>query len=192
MYILWFSIPLRFSIQHNTLNTVFVMLIFSKQFMSCMTSNFLFKNNAMKVCILKPSKGIREQPNYMVLEDLLMQLFQLCAECGHPTQGIISKEDGSLMEIIQKWRKCGCLKTWTSPSYTRRLPAGYILISCAILLYGALPSRVLKVLSFIKLLSISPSIFRHHQKGYIASAVMAEWLGVQAQIIDELRDWWGP
>ncbi len=41
------------------------------------------------------------------------------------------------------------------------------------------------------LLSISPSSFRHNQKGYIASAVMAEWLGVQAQIIDELRDWWG-
>ena len=48
VYILWFSIPLRFSIQHNTLITVLIMLIFSKQFMSCVTSNFLFKNNAME------------------------------------------------------------------------------------------------------------------------------------------------
>ena len=115
----------------------------------------------MEVCIFsykqKPSKGIREHLKYMVLEALLMQLFQLCAECGHPTQGVISKEDGSLMEIMQKWRKCGCLKTWTSPSYTRRLPAGYILISCAILLSSALPSRVLKVLSFI-----TCSLSHHH------------------------------
>ena len=101
---------------------------------------------------------------------------------------VINKEDGSFVEIMQKCRKCGCVKTWTSQSYTRRLPADYILISCAILLSGALPSRVLKVLSFNNLLSISPSTFHHHQKGYIASAVMAEWLDAQAQIMDELRE----
>ena len=48
VYILWLSIPLRFSIHHNALITVLIMLIFSKQFMSCVTSNFLFKNNAME------------------------------------------------------------------------------------------------------------------------------------------------
>ena len=53
---------------------------------------------------------------------------------------------------------------------------------------GALPSRVLKVLSFNNLLSISPSTFHLHQKGYTASAVMAEWLDAQAQIMDELRE----
>ena len=41
---------------------------------------------------------------------------------------------------------------------------------------SALSSRVLKVLSFINLLSISPSTFLCHQKGYLVSAVMAEWL----------------
>ena len=102
----------------------------------------------------KSSKVIREQPIYMVFEDLLMQLFQLCGECGHPTQDIINKDDVSLIEIVQKCRKCGCVKTWTSHPYTRRLPDGFILISCAILLSGALPSRVLKVLSFNNLLSI--------------------------------------
>ena len=166
--------------QHNTLNTVLVMLIFSKHFMSCMTFYFYSKLMQWNLCIFsykqKSSKVIREQPIYMVFEDLLMQLFQLCGEYGHPTQGF----------IMQKCRKCGCLKTWTSHPYTRRLPAGFILISCAILLSSALPSRVLKVLSFNNLLSISPSTFRCHQKGYIASCVMAEWLDAKAQIMDEI------
>ena len=162
MYILWFSIPLRFSVQHNTLNTVLVMLIFSKQFMSCMTSHIFYsKIMQWNVCIFsykqKNSKGIREQPKYMVFEDLLMQLFQLCAECGHPTQGVINKEDGMLIEIMQNCRKCGCVKTWTSQPYTRRLPAGYILISCAILLSGALPYLTIN-------LSLSPE--RLHSFSY--------------------------
>ena len=87
---------------------------------------------------------------------------------------------------MQKCRKCGYVKAWTSHPYTRRLPAGFILISCVILLSGALPSRILKVMSFNNLLSISASTFPCHQKGYIASAVMAEWLDAQDQIMDRI------
>ena len=68
-----------------------------------------------------------------------------------------------------------------------RTPAGNISLSTAILAAGAIPSKVLRVLSHMQVATISTRTFCRQQRAFLFPAVRSVWAGHQAWIIASLR-----
>jgi len=55
------------------------------------------------------------------------------------------------------------------------IPAGNLLLSCAILFSGSLPSKSLRMLKFMNVATVSYGTFLQHQKHYLQPAIMEVW-----------------
>ena len=78
---------------------------------------------------------------------------------------------GSYLRIKQLCSSCGQKYVWDSQPMIRKVPAGNIQLSAAILYAGALPSKVIRVLTFLKCETISVETYFRHQWDYLQPTV---------------------
>ncbi|KAK1161540.1 hypothetical protein AOXY_G19113 [Acipenser oxyrinchus oxyrinchus] len=88
--------------------------------------------------------------------------------------------------IINKYIGAGHSTTSSQPMMGL-LPAGNITLSASILLAGAIPSKVLRVLNFMNISTISTSTFFQHQKQYLQTTVAKSWIHHQQATIEQLK-----
>lgn len=118
-----------------------------------------------------------KERKYAVFESALMSLFALCFTCLSTKITAIS--------IQQHCKSCGAKFNWSSQPTIGKLP-GNILLTAAILFAGALPRKVLRVMDFFGLQSISLSTFFKHQKSYLLRTINNVWEKEESVIFDTL------
>ena len=89
-----------------------------------------------------PKLSEKEQRKFIIFEQQLLELFRSCRACAAPIVGYITTLDGNLIQVVQKCKKCSFIHTLYSQPYIHQLPAGNMLMSCSILMCGAVPSQV--------------------------------------------------
>ena len=113
----------------------------------------------------------------------------MCPQCSTPTIPVISKTVGSCIHIKQYCNNLQCVfkRDWASQPYICNMPAGNLLLSCAILLSGSLPNKSLRLFHFLNLQCISLSTFYRHQKMCLFPVVEIFWNEHQNDLMTQLK-----
>ena len=69
----------------------------------------------------------------------------------------------------------------------KKVPAGNILLSAAILFSGSLPTKVLRLLKIYGCASISRSTFFSHQEHILQPSIFTVWKDHQSELFRQLR-----
>ena len=83
--------------------------------------------------------------------------------------------------------KTAVFELWSKPMI-RKIPAGNIRLSAAILYAGALPSKVIRVLTFLKCETISVETYFRHQRDYLQPTVSCVYSLKQTELLSSLGD----
>lgn len=94
---------------------------------------------------------------------------------------------GTLLIINQTCNKCDGSFKWLRQPFIGSTPAGNLLLSASILFSGALPSKVLRVLQFWGVQSITRQTFFRHQKLYLNPAICTVWKTSQDGLLGSIR-----
>ena len=130
----------------------------------------------------------KRQTVYLVFESALLLLFSSCIHCRSPTS-LKKVVTGSLLWIIQTCSHCSRRRTWESQPYIKKkIAAGNILTSAAILYSGALPSKALRMFQILNLATISRKTFFRHQGQYLQPAINSVWKQSQEVLLRSLKE----
>ena len=131
------------------------------------------------------------EAKFLVFHGKLMELFEVCRICGGPTCGNWTGSCGSLIEVTQKCFHCGYVYTWNSQPYLRKMPAGNLILSAAILFSGSLPAQALRLFSILRMQCLTRNTYHRHQRNYIIPTIINTWQIEQSKLFSELKDMGG-
>ena len=132
------------------------------------------------------SKPPESRAKYIVFEDNLLELFEVCLKCHTRTKPNVHK-NGSLVKVEQDCDLCENKRTWYSQPFVGGKPCGNLLISAAILFSGSTPSKVLRMFECANISNISMSTFLNHQKSYLVPSIGNVWLNYQKDYIQDVK-----
>ena len=104
-----------------------------------------------------------------------MELFETCPMCNQPTLANIQQPAGTFITVVQDCGACGLSRKWSNQPKRGTIPETNILLSAAILFSGALPGRIIKLLSFMSIFCICKGTFMRHQRNILRPAVSFAW-----------------
>ncbi len=122
---------------------------------------------------------------YIVYEDQLLKLFDLCPKCGAVTDKKIH-ENGSMLTVHQSCSNCEHYVTWNSQPLINSIPAGNIALSASILFSGNTPLPMIRFLSHLNCKAISESTFYDHQQQYLLPTINAVWANHKTRLYTQL------
>ena len=134
----------------------------------------------------KESVAPQNEKKYIVFHSMLMNLFAVCPVCTEPASAEICKVIGTLIHVTQKCTNCSYSRVWRSQPNIRRIPAGNLLLSAAILYSGSMISQSLRMLKILKVECFSRQTFHKHQKNYLIPVVIKMWRAEQERVIQSM------
>ena len=132
-----------------------------------------------------------KEKKFIVFERNLLELFKKCESCHRPTcsvQKVVPKSFGSQLKVVAYCVACHHKREWHSQPKVGDINAGNLCISSAILFGGGSPSKILRIMDFMNLQTISNSTFLKHQKDYLQPAVVRVWERQQAAMISKIKE----
>ena len=128
----------------------------------------------------------QNEKKYIVFHSMLMNLFAVCPLCTEPASAEVSKVIGTQIHVTQKCTNCSYSRVWRSQPNIRRIPAGNLLLSAAILYSGSMISQTLRMLKILKVECFSRQTFHKHQKNYLIPVVIKMWNVEQDRVIQSM------
>lgn len=129
---------------------------------------------------------IRGARKFIVFEDCLLSLFQVCKSCGSTTT-ITKHTIGTFLRLKQQCLKCMETFVWDSQPFLNNIPAGNLLLSSSILFSGALPTQVIRLLTNMGCASISMRTYFSHQRDYLHPSILSVWKKSQEALLQQVR-----
>ena len=129
----------------------------------------------------------QDEKKYIVFFSCLMELFAVCPNCTEPATAEVTKVIGTQIYVTQKCPACKFVRQWKSQPNIRRIPAGNLLLSSAILYSGSMISQTLRIFKILKVECFSRQTFHKHQKNYLIPVVIKLWKEEQDRVI-QIRD----
>ena len=120
-----------------------------------------------------------------------MQLFEFCPLCTEPSTSGVSNVVGTLIHVTQKCLSCSYARVWRSQPYIKKIPAGNLLLSVAILYSGSMISQTLRMLKILKVQCFSRQTYHKHQKNYLIPVVIKMWKEEQEKLVERVRNFGG-
>ena len=127
-----------------------------------------------------------DERKFIVFESQLLELFQACPVCAGPCVAEVDGLSGTLVRVLQNCTNCSFCRKWNSQPYVGQVPAGNLLLTASILLSGSLVSKVLRMLQFMGVATISRNTFNRQQMNYVCPTIITMWKDQQQQMIDTL------
>ena len=134
----------------------------------------------------KDSVAPQDAKKYIAFFSCLMELFAVCPNCTEPATGEVTKVIGTQIYVTQKCPACKFVRQWKSQPNIRRIPAGNLLRSAAILYSGSMISQTLRILKILKVECFSRQTFHKHQKNYLIPFVIKLWKEEQDRVIQNM------
>lgn len=116
----------------------------------------------------------------------MLSLLKTCQNCGGEVS-TTTKANGTLLSIIQNCSKCSFIFKWDSQPIVKKIPAGNILLSAAILFSGMSPTKVIRMFSLYGCATITNRTFFAHQNKYLQPSVFAVWNQHQTELLKQLH-----
>ena len=117
-----------------------------------------------------------------------MLLFAVCRHCGCRTVDVQKVIIGSFLRIKQLCLSCNQKFVWDSQPMIKKIPAGNIRLSAAILYAGVMPTKVILVLNFLKCETISTDTYFRRQRDYLQPTVSTVHGSTQVALLSSLRN----
>ena len=117
-----------------------------------------------------------------------MLLFAVCRQCGSKAVKLHKIVIGTYLRIKQQCLSCSYKSTWSSQPMIRKIPAGNIRLSAALLYAGATPTKVIRVLTFLKCETISTDTYFRHQRDYLLATVSSVYNLKHTALISSLSN----
>ena len=119
---------------------------------------------------------------------MLMLLFAVCRHCGCKAVEVQKVIIGSFLRIKQSCLSCSQKCVWDSQPMIKKIPAGNIRLSAAILYAGAMPTKVIRVFTFLRCETISIDTYFWHQRDYLQPTVSTVYGSNQVALLSSLRN----
>ena len=114
---------------------------------------------------------------------MLMLLFAVCRQCGSKAVKVQKVIIGTYLRIKHLCLSCSHKRVWDSQPMVRKIPAGNIRLSAAILYAGTTPTKVIRVLTFLKCETISVETYFWHQRDYLQPTVSSVYQSKQSALL---------
>lgn len=130
-----------------------------------------------------------KEPKYIVFGSSLGQLLQWChcPSCGSVDIRQVWTTTGTLLKIHLTCDSCLQATKWHSQPSIGNFPAGNMLLSAGILFAGASPTKVLRVLDHMGVMTYEKRTFFSHQRDILQPAIQSVWTQQQAAHIAMLQ-----
>ena len=128
----------------------------------------------------------QDEKKYIVFFSCLMELFAVCPNCTEPATAEVTKVIGTQIYVTQKCPACKFVRQWKSQPNIRRIPAGNLLLSAAILYSGSMISQTLRIFKILKVECFSWQTFHKHQNNYLIPFVIKLWKEEQDRVIQNM------
>ncbi|KAK2571601.1 hypothetical protein P5673_002962 [Acropora cervicornis] len=136
----------------------------------------------------KGSVPPQSESKFIVFLSCLLQLFEFCPLCTEPATAEVSSVCGTLIHVTQKCLTCSYARVWRSQPYIKRIPAGNLLLSAAILYSGSMISQTLRMLKIMKIQCFSRQTYHKHQRNYLIPIIVQMWKEEQAKLVERLSN----
>ena len=110
------------------------------------------------------SPSVLDDIKYIVFKSSLLQLFTHCTSCHDECNGKVVYRKGTFIAVKQSCSQCSHERVWTSQPRIKNTPAGNILLSASILYSGATFTKVLRLMSHMRVACVSDRTFYYHQR----------------------------
>ena len=117
----------------------------------------------------------QDEKKYIVFFSCLMKLFAVCPNCTEPGTAEVTEVIGTQIYVTQKCPTCKFVCQWKSQPNIRRILAGNLLLSAAILYLGSMISQTLRIFKILKVECFSWQTFHKHQNNYLIPFVIKLW-----------------
>jgi solute carrier family 8 (sodium/calcium exchanger) len=147
-----------------------------------LTLTFVFSSSFSSGCHV-------EEEKFLVFKSCLWELFATCPKCSKPCLAEEKYRKGTKVMITQDCPDCEYKRDWSSqPSYLGDIPAGNLQLSGAILFTGASPSKTLRVLKAMNVVTSCISTFNNHMSRFLVPTILTTWKEEQEQLFSILRE----
>ena len=126
---------------------------------------------------------------YIIPESKILELASRipCTECGNRQEVAIHKVLGTALVVRLKCSDCHSLELWKNQPFLGNPPVLNLVLSAAILFTGNLPTKSLRILSYMNVATINRSTFFRHQQQYLQPTVEKLWKDEQGSILHTLK-----
>ncbi|CAL9690969.1 unnamed protein product [Knipowitschia caucasica] len=122
---------------------------------------------------------------YIVFESSLLLLLSICTSCSGRNR-CFKNSIGTLLTVKTVCEKCGEKAEWRNQPCVRQLPILNILLSASILFTGSMPTKTLRLFSFLNIKCISIRTYFHHQSQYLHGVLHDVWNRAQAKLLGDI------
>ena len=134
-------------------------------------------------------KNLREEPKAIGFLSKLLMLFQACHLCFAKNPLICVAQSGTMLTVTSTCSQCKESFTWNSQPYMLgKFPAGNLLLSFAILCYGALINKILLVFQHVGVLAYHYPTYYYHQWHLLVPSIIKHWRGYQAELLRKMGE----
>jgi len=130
---------------------------------------------------------VEQITKYLVFENQINKLFKFCPDCGSNITSTNKYITGTMLSVSYTCQ-LGHNNTWHSQTSIRRMPAGNLLLSAAILLSGSTYSKAAQMLNILHMPILSESEFYRIQNTYLNPTINDYWTMHQTAILSVLSD----
>ncbi|KAL2087073.1 hypothetical protein ACEWY4_018132 [Coilia grayii] len=133
----------------------------------------------------KSPAPVQRTPTYIVYENCLMELFQVCPVCTRESD-VRVRRLGTFLTVQQHCRHCQYSRRWNSQPILGSTPAGNLQLSAAVYVNGASFFSIEKIFKTMNLKMFHHDTFRRHARMYIEPAIVHKWRTAQGGMLAEL------
>ncbi|XDV11893.1 hypothetical protein PO909_000688 [Leuciscus waleckii] len=135
-----------------------------------------------------PTKPPQDMVKYLIFEECLLELFQICPSCSRVCK-VIKFVKGTFLSVTQKClhQSCSYTREWKSQPLLGSSPAGNLHLSAAIYYTGSSFIQTNKVLNAMHVRTISRMMHRNHVHNYILPSVLHKWRSHQTDLLEGLK-----
>ncbi|XP_051246072.1 uncharacterized protein LOC127357723 [Dicentrarchus labrax] len=134
---------------------------------------------------MESSTPVHKTPTYIVYENCLMELFQVCPVCQRECDVRTRKLD-TFLSVEQRCLHCDFYRKWNSQPLVGSTPAGNLQLSTAVYATVASFFKLEKIFRAMQSKMFQYDSFRRHARMYIEPAIVHRWKMAQTAMLEQL------
>lgn len=142
-----------------------------------------------KQTTLTSDKCYKDQIKFVVWEESIANVFRFCFKCHALCRVVLESKIGTYCKISVL---CPLHSehnfSWTTGPVSNRLPVLNLMISSSIVSTGVEPSKILRFMDSLNILTIKLREFSNLQSAYVIPAVFNVWKKEQLSLLDGIKD----
>lgn len=138
---------------------------------------------------MEPVDDVITDAKYIVFESTLIDLLNVCSECGAEASVTRKFKKGTLI-VLESVCKTNVnhRRVWQNQPSHRGLPTGNLLLAGAILFSGSSPVKAMNMLKCLKIGTFCLRTYYRIQKGYLLPAIDTVWSAEQHDIMAKVTE----